>query len=234
MEGNGGTVLEQAEECPAFGQPIVADLSALVSLHRLGIVDHAARYFGKILIPSEYAVLALSEQGQYLHHQPAILDRLRGVLAAVETRSIHVKRIAERAELPLLDEHVEGPHYHLRDVASWLHSTGILTDQEYAEATGLLKGAPHPDVTPIAAIIGNGLETRLFTLQTAIACGLFAKLAERVRLYLPPSEIEQVRGQLRAADLMAEIGAGIVTSGTACSLTRDSTKSKLARTANRR
>ena len=205
-EENGGTVLEQSEGCPPPGQPVVADVSALISLHRLGMLDHAARYFGKILIPSDYSVLALKEQPEYLHHQPLILDQIRTILEAVGTGRLRTSPSMGGYDLPLLEEHADGPFYRLVDVASWLHGSGVIADEELAELKRSLKGETRPDLRPIVEVIGNGLETRLLTLQTAISSGIFANLVERVQVYLPSTEVEVARGQLLTVQRMSEIG----------------------------
>src|SRR5206468_9902939 len=39
---------------PAIGTPVVVDLSALITLHELGLLNKTAEYFGTLFVPSVY------------------------------------------------------------------------------------------------------------------------------------------------------------------------------------
>ncbi|MCZ7673705.1 MAG: hypothetical protein M5U34_44635 [Chloroflexi bacterium] len=56
-------------ECPPSGTPVVADLSALITLHRLGLLDKSVDYFGEVLIPQTYLATVLEDGKKMILHQ---------------------------------------------------------------------------------------------------------------------------------------------------------------------
>src|SRR5947209_1627098 len=54
----------QEIECAPAGTTVAVDASALLTLHRLGLLSQAASYFGRLLFPSGYLSEALEESGR--------------------------------------------------------------------------------------------------------------------------------------------------------------------------
>ncbi len=71
-------------ECPPPGTPVVADLTSLITLDRIGALDEALGYFGKVIIPASYLPELLYEQGRLRPIQPSRLAGLRAIRDAAD------------------------------------------------------------------------------------------------------------------------------------------------------
>ena len=203
-DGEGGRALRRITACPPQGSPVVADLSALITLHHLGLLDRAAAHFGRILIPASYAGLALTEQGDYQPHQPSRLDAAREIRDALDRGRVNPLPAGDQSDpVPLLDEHADGPAYRLRDVVSWLHTIGRIDERRAEELTSRIPErdrAADSNLPPIAEAARRGFQTTILTLETVMSLRLFPTLAAAASLFLPADGAAEVRGRLWAAE----------------------------------
>jgi hypothetical protein len=65
-------------------QPVVADLSALLTLHRLGLLERGVAYLGRIVLPGGYIARFLEEHRSLQSHQASEVEARRAILAAVD------------------------------------------------------------------------------------------------------------------------------------------------------
>lgn len=180
-------------------QPVVADLSALLTLHRLGLLDRALGFFGRIILPAGYVVLFLEENRSLQPHQASQNEARRAILRAVDQGRLRPVSPSDQSEevYPLLDEHhVDGESvdFHLIDTVTWLQQSGRLNSEEVAK----LKSVSHQ---PAGALIGSefrlvaarGLRVRVSTLTTIHTVGLLERFLSSMRLFLAQDEIEELR-----------------------------------------
>ena len=206
-DGNGGRALRRIACCPSPGTPVVADLSALISLHHLGLLGHAATHFGRILLPTSYAELALTELTDYQPHQPTRLDTAREILASIDRGQIVAPPDSGLGEpLPLLDEYEEGTAYRLRDIAAWLHEAGHIDERRAGEALSTLRDrGGDSSLPPVRESARRGFRTSVMTLEAAIHAGLFPDLVRATRLSLPAEAVREVRARLWGAEHQARL-----------------------------
>lgn len=205
LEGDDGRSLRRVDSCPPQGTAVVADLSSLITLQHLGLLDRAASHFGRILIPASYSELALLEQSDYQPHQPTRLEAASEIRDAVDRGRI-LLTTPEGGPLPLLDEHEDGPAYRLRDVTSWLYEQGHIDEVREREILERLsdRGA-HSDLPPVTEVVLRGFQTTVMTLEAAIQAGLLPTLVGAMRLSLSVDDVEEVRERLWASEHQARL-----------------------------
>ena len=202
----GVRALHRITACPSRGQTVVVDLSSLITLQSLGLLDRAASRFGKILLPASYSELALRDQTDYQPHQPSRINAAREIRDAVDRGRI-VALAGDVGELPLLlDEHGDGPAYRLRDAVSWLHQEGHIDEARAAEVLADLRDkGTDGSLPPIAESARRGFLTTVMTLETAIEAGLFPTLIAATKISLPGADVGEVRARLWASEHQARL-----------------------------
>ncbi|QDU39712.1 Tetratricopeptide repeat protein [Maioricimonas rarisocia] len=141
------TVARIGVPCP--GEPVVADMSAIITLHRLGRLSLAANYFGKLILPASFGELPLRDAQQLTAHQPSREQELRSIHDLVQRRLITVIEDCDLAEgTPLVDEYgidEEEHRFALADVAEFLRATQRLTSDELGEFSRVCQRAIQGD-----------------------------------------------------------------------------------------
>ncbi|WP_397570423.1 tetratricopeptide repeat protein [Schlesneria sp. T3-172] len=119
---------------PRSGEAVVADISAIITLHRLGRLNLAADYFGKLVLPTSYGDLPVRDAQRLAPHQPSREQELRLIQDLVQRRLITVIGDGDTTrEIPLVDEYhddAENQRFAMADVAQLLRVTQRLTSEE--------------------------------------------------------------------------------------------------------
>ena len=133
--------------CALSGAGVVVDQTALITLHRLGLLDRCADYFGQVLFPVGYLALLLEDSDALVSHQPSWMKSLEEIRQAIDLRRIVV--VDNEAGLPRVDEYDQPgdapgstPPYRLRDVVDLLAEDGKITDEQEAEGRKLFHELP--------------------------------------------------------------------------------------------
>jgi hypothetical protein len=114
-------------------KPIVADLSALITLHQLGLLAVVAEYFGKIVFPAQYLSSILDSSTRLLPHQLSRYTAPHAIRSAVEAKRITVVESPQQS-VPILDEHSSEnalPVFRLSNLAAVLQASGIIAEEEF-------------------------------------------------------------------------------------------------------
>jgi hypothetical protein len=93
--------------CAPRDAEIVVDLSALITLDRLGILDRVLDYFGQVHIPSSYLITVLTDSGALFSQQPSQDDELQSIQSAVRDGHLKVCEDKEDPERQVVDEYAE-------------------------------------------------------------------------------------------------------------------------------
>ena len=120
---------------PLSSEPVVADMSALITLHRLDRLTTAATFFGKLILPASYGNLPVHDARKLIPHQPSREQELQIIQDVVQRQLITIIDDAEEIDhIPLVDEHRDGgDQFALADVAQMLQATQRITSQERDE-----------------------------------------------------------------------------------------------------
>lgn len=172
--------------CPPPGTKVVADVSALITLHRLGLLDAAAEYFGEVLVPAGYLPTVLEDSRQMVLNQ-----RSRQQSAEQITKQLNAGRIlllSEGAEtastMSIADEYAEsaGHRYRLSDLVHSVHQAGIVSDADLARISHVYAQPSAVDEKHPVLVQFQDLIVDLATLETIEHFGLLDKLAGFYRI----------------------------------------------------
>jgi tetratricopeptide (TPR) repeat protein len=190
--------------CPAMESPVATDLSALMTLDQLGLLDHAARYFGSLFIPSSYAARVLEESSRLVLHQKSQKSSLEQIKQALETgRMIAQEQTAEEPlqQLAYVHEYsleTEAGHfYRLRDVLEVLRSTGQISDTKYNEALAAAHKPAGADDTHPALTLAQRVLIDLSTLRTLHSFDTLQQVLSSFEVRITQEDRDEVLREMR-------------------------------------
>jgi len=181
------------------GRPAVIDLSALMTLQQLNLLDTAARFSSRLHVPDRYLFKMFIDSERLRPLQPSrqtVMSHLREALA---TRRVLVDT-GESARL-VLDEHYAADDapadvYHLSDLLITLKRSGIVTDTELIQLRNVAhKPASDPqDRVPIQ--LGDEMRVSVSTLSTLHSCGLLDSVISHFRVFVSEEDSRAVHGEV--------------------------------------
>jgi tetratricopeptide (TPR) repeat protein len=200
--GSGSPPRLEEIEHPPKGTPAVVDLSALISLHRLGCLRSAAEYFGKLFVPSAYLENLINEARQLLPHQPS---RVRAAKLIKEALDLGRISIASDKRAPVVSEYgkEDSDAYHIRDVLDVLHMLGKVSEAEYQSVLRAAHKPPRGELTPLRA--GEALVMQLMTLQILTAFSQLAVLLQTFQVAITAADRVELDAELRAFKTQDEV-----------------------------
>jgi tetratricopeptide (TPR) repeat protein len=128
-----GTSSLEAIESAQQGSIVAVDLTSLMALHRLGLLDVVAEFFGTCLYASDYQAAVMSDRDRLVVHQPSRLEAVRDVKAAIDGRRIIT--LTSTGGMPYIHEHeppntLNAPHsYGLVDLLPGIVASGLFSDE---------------------------------------------------------------------------------------------------------
>jgi hypothetical protein len=191
--------------CPKM-VPVVADLSALITLHRLDLLDLVANRFGQVLIPTAYLSYALDEASKLVLHQRSQRTSAEQVRDAINAGRITV---GSNVSIPLVNEHVVDTdadttaYYRLRDVAAGLR--GRISDTQLER---LARVAHHParaDVTHPELLAGSSVRFGRSTLETLASLDLLEPVLAQYRVEISPEDRNDTMATVRGLLVQDEV-----------------------------
>ncbi len=189
-------------ECPPPGTPVVADLSALITLHRLGLLDKAADYFGKVLIPQTYLATVLEDGKKMVIHQRSRQRTAEEISRHVADGTIVMidEQIGRKGPFPVADEYHDADvhRYHLIDVIKPVYEAGLVDDGAYerigkvcAKPTGV--DGEHPPLVRL-----QDVHIELSTLETLTSFGHLGVVTRFYRVHIVGEAQVELRLRLDA------------------------------------
>lgn len=134
-----GTTKLDYFECPQKNVEIVIDLSAIITLHRLGLLEICLKYFSRIYILQKYSVVLLQDSDNLGIHQHTRKTSAEAIRKAIDSRQIavldYIGRTGDRP-FPFIHEHTlpekeEEHYYRLIDIIQVAYDTGRLNEEQY-------------------------------------------------------------------------------------------------------
>ncbi len=195
-------------ECPPPGTPVAADLSALITLHRLGLLDEAADYFGEILIPQTYLATVLKDGKKMVVHQRSRQRTAEEISRYVDAGTIATidHQNGRKDPLPFADEYHDPDlhRYHLIDVIKPVYEAGLVDDPAYERVSKVCAkpssvDGEHP---PLARLQDVCIE--LVTLETLATFGLLDEITKYYRVHIASEARIELRQRLDALRFQEE------------------------------
>lgn len=171
-------------ECPPQGTRVVADISALITLHKLGLLEKTASYFGEILVPEGYLPTILDDGKRMVLHQRSLKQTAEEINKLVCTEKIAVCSHKDDPALSMavVDEHGDSKdhEYHLIDLIQPVFAAELIDDDLYQR---ILKICTRPSGVDDKNSALKQFQEIVVTLSTLETLGLFNLLSPVVRFF---------------------------------------------------
>lgn len=181
--------------CPQMGTEVVADISALITIHKLGLLSVASTYFSKVLIPVEYMVQALDDQSQMIPHQLSIRVGLTVLNRALADGSIGIA--GDVADMAALDEYgtrpeQSGRRVSIRDVLTFLYNAGHIEQKVYSGLPSAYKavGGAQRETTKLTA--GERVLCEVSSLMTLHHVGCLGEAMSCLRILVSQEAKDEI------------------------------------------
>jgi tetratricopeptide (TPR) repeat protein len=193
-------------ECPPRGTTVVLDLSALMTVHRLGLLDTVADYFGTLYIPTIYLSHAVKERERLIPHQLSQIKAIEAIKRALDTGAIVVldtpgdstHRVCPYVHEYTLD-HEESEHfYRLTDIIDVLHATGRISDKKKGDLTAINHKASGVDADHPPFQLNEEVRIALSTLRTLCQFDVLETVLKTFQVRISSSDRDEVLASLRA------------------------------------
>lgn len=193
-------------ECPPRDTTVVADISSLITLHRLGLLTTAAEFFGKILVPSAYQLSALRDSSALITHQMSVKTALQEVKTLIDKGRISIQPELDvpdqRKPVPHLDEYAgedeKGDIYRLQDVLNALHSAGEIRDDRYSELQKVAHKSGRTDSSLPRIFAGQEIVIDLSTLRTLSQAGALEIVTDFLSIHITAQQNTELVASLDA------------------------------------
>ncbi len=189
-------------ECPPEGTRVVADISSLITLHRLELLDMAANYFGEIMVPEGYLPTVLEDSRKMVLHQRSRQQSAEQVAKKTERGIITVlgEQTIISSSMAIGDEHGESKEhrYHLIDLIRPVHNAGVISDAAYERVFKVCAkkssvDEAHPEIARFQDVLID-----LSTLETVTLFGLLDAITGYYKVHITEKERTEMRQRLEA------------------------------------
>ncbi len=195
-------------ECPHEGTRIVADVSALITLHRLGLLDTVAEFFEEILVPEGYLPTILEDGKKMVLHQRSRQTTAERISMLVdEGQIVTFDHLIQRVgDMPTADEYGDsGEHrYHLTDLIQPVYAAGFVDDTSHQRISKVCAKSSSVDGEHPALAQFQDVLVELSTLETLTTFGLLDAITGFYRIHIPQEVRPDLRQRLDAIRLQEE------------------------------
>lgn len=138
-EQSGNTTRLDYIKCPEKGSDIVIDLSALITLQRLDLLDRCIEYFANIYVPQEYQVKLLQDSDRLVIHQYSMKISAEAIKNKITSGRVSILEdigTPGKRPLPYIREYTlpgkeEEHYYRLIDLVTVAYDSGKLNESKY-------------------------------------------------------------------------------------------------------
>jgi len=190
--------------CAPKGSKVVADVSALITLHSLGLLEKAADYYERVLIPANYIPKIISDMNKLFPHQLSQKNAAEHIKSAVDRKVIAVKSkdVTDNCAF-VLDEYQDGDEaggtpYRLADLIETLHSKGFVTDVQRDHAVSVAHKDPAAGKNRSPLQIGNTVCISEATLVTLASIDWLDLVVKHFSIQIKQVEFDDVMSRLQA------------------------------------
>jgi Tfp pilus assembly protein PilF len=187
---------------PEPGSAVVADLSALLTLHKLGLLEEGADYFGYIVLPANYGDLQIRYAHKFSQHQPSREAELRTIRTQIDSDRIQVIP-DDSSELPFVDEYLDNPGghaYRLKDFIPLLQATQKVAPSAIEELRQVAHESSTVDPAQPSLVLGQKVLIDLMTLRTLANQTVLEPILESFVVGIRNSQYQRIIAELQAHD----------------------------------
>lgn len=200
LSENGERHLEPIE--PRKGtDAVVADISALVTLYKLGLLEKAADYFGTIYLPSAYRDLELFDAKRLQPHQLSNIKQSRRLFSMMVRGQLRRPSVGTVGiEIIDFQSEADPSSYSVGDVALCLKQIGLISKEKYKQLSDdqsfMVSGRQGIETL----LMSNRCQFTLLAVQTLESAGLLDTLVEQYRVTLTETAARELEQEQFAFD----------------------------------
>jgi len=195
-------------DCPPAATPVVADLSALITLHRLGLLHTAADYFGEILVPQAYLATVLEDGKKMVLHQRSCQRTAEEISRQVAAETIITidRQEGREGALLVVDEYGDSDahRYRLADVIQPVYEAGLVNDLTYQRISKVCAKSSGVDDDHSELARLQKIFIELLTLETITSFGLLDAISKFYRVHIASEARIELRQRLDALRFQEE------------------------------
>lgn len=189
--------------CPKAGTPVAVDISALITLQELDLLDAAGQYFKTLYIPAAYVKRAFEQARKLVPHQLSQKAIAETISSLVQNGQIRVANDSDGSIPALIDEyeeHASEPQgvFHIADIANTLHRLGHIDDRGLERAR-LVAHKPATSAAPERQLApAQKVQVTESTLGTLARANLLTALVKAFEVTISIDDYEEVKSRIRA------------------------------------
>jgi len=181
-------------------QPVVVDLTALITLQKLDLLSTAADYCGRLHVPAGYLSKMFFDNNSLRPHQPSRRTAMDSLRIASASGRLHTGGESGGDELLELDEHYPHEHapesvYHLADLIEALRTAGVATDAQLDR----IAAVAHRPSTASSGVnqieTGDQLRIGLSTLSTLHTCEALDFVLQHFHVHVSDEDRQAINGE---------------------------------------
>lgn len=182
------------------GQAVVADLTALITLQKLNILDIAVDYFGRLHIPADYPFKMFWDSNNLRPHQPSRRTALDALRTALSKSQLHNGSGLAGVELRNVDEHYSDDQahdgvFHLADILEAIRAAGVATDAQLDRLAAVAHRPPTGSNDILHIHVGDHLRISLSTLSTIHTCEALNIVLQHFHVYVSDEDHQAILGE---------------------------------------
>lgn len=192
LKSDDGKVYIKRLECPSSNSEVVMDITALITLHRLGLLDKAKGFFKIVYVPTLYLSKLFKDSDKLLFHQYSNIEAICEIKKSIDSGIIDVLDdfgTPDNRPFPYINEHTlpqkeEEHYYRLIDILDVLEKNGIVRKNELDNIKKIVLKPTGIDQKHLAIKIHDKLIIELSTLKTICNFDLYKKVLENFKIML--------------------------------------------------
>ena len=185
---------------PLSNSEVVMDITALITLHRLGLLDKAKGFFKIVYVPTLYLSELFKDSDELLFHQYSNVEAICEIKKSIDSGKFDILEdfgTPDNRPFPYINEHTlpereEEHYYRLVDILNVLEENGIVRKNELDNIKKITLKPTGVDQKHPAVKVNDKLILELSTLKTICNFGLFAKVQENFKIILSLESQRQV------------------------------------------
>lgn len=174
-------------KCAPIGSEVVFDITSILTLNRLGLLDDALSYFNKLYVPSSYLGAVVADCAQLLPHQPSQIEELLIIRDFVKKGYVQLLD-PEQADLDtqLLDEYDDQNTecFRVNDLCSVVE--GLEPDESLRPAR-----ESDQEISRDQPIVAN-----LGTLRLLVKTGMLDSILSQLQIKIIRSTFQQIQDEI--------------------------------------
>lgn len=184
----------EAIEAPVAAVNVVTDLTSLMTMHRLGILEEAVDYFETCYYAADYLPAALREQSKLVPHQPARHQSFLDLLSSIDSGRVRIA--ADEDRLLYIHEHrptsepVKMHSFGLMDLHSGLEASKMLSDAMRSRLREISRRETGVDTDHLPIRAQDKIRIELSTMESIAREGLLNAVISTFEVYVGQQDRE--------------------------------------------